>query len=118
MKIRSFPDTGTLTIELPDRVSSSSEAISDNLIVDFDERGKPVGVTPERYSQISDASTTLTLLLIAPDLQPAWLFDARAVAARVGGGRRRGVGRLQGVAWCPPQAVGRMRGNHRLRRSG
>jgi uncharacterized protein YuzE len=39
MKIRSFPDTDTLFIELADRVSSSSELVSDNLIVDFDELG-------------------------------------------------------------------------------
>lgn len=45
MKIRYFPHTDTLTIALADRVSSSSEAVSDNLIVDFDEQGRPVGVT-------------------------------------------------------------------------
>jgi len=38
MKIRYFPDTDTLYIELADRVSSSSEAVSDNLIVDLDEQ--------------------------------------------------------------------------------
>jgi uncharacterized protein YuzE len=53
---RTFPEPDTLTIELADRVSSSSEAVSDNLIVDFDERGKPVG---------------MTLLPITPALQPA-----------------------------------------------
>jgi uncharacterized protein YuzE len=52
-------------------VSSSSEAVSDNLIVDFDELGKPVGVTLEHYSQISDSSTIETLLPIIPVLQPA-----------------------------------------------
>ena len=41
MKIRYFPDTDTLTIELADRLSSSSEAVSDNLIVDFDAMGQP-----------------------------------------------------------------------------
>ncbi len=46
MKIRYFPNTDTLYIELVDRVSSSPEAVSDNLIVDFDALGKPVGVTP------------------------------------------------------------------------
>ena len=71
MKIRYFPEPDTLTIELADRVSSSSEAVSDNLIVDFYERGKPVGVTLEHYFQISDTSTTLTLLQITPVLQPA-----------------------------------------------
>ena len=60
MKIRYFPDTDTLHIELADRVSSSSEAMSDNLIVDTGVHGKPVGVTLEHDSQISDSSTTLT----------------------------------------------------------
>ena len=50
---------------------SKSEAVSDNLIVDFDELGKPVGVTLEHYSQISDSSTIETLLPISPVLQPA-----------------------------------------------
>jgi uncharacterized protein YuzE len=45
MKIRYFPDTDTLYIALAERDSSSSEAISDNLIVDFDDQGRPVGVT-------------------------------------------------------------------------
>ena len=71
MKNRYFPEPDTLTIELADRVSSSSEAVSDNLIVDFYVRGKPVGVTLEHYFQISDTSTTLTLLPITPVLQPA-----------------------------------------------
>ena len=44
MKIRYFPDTDTLYIALAERDSSSSEAISDNLIVDFDAQGRPVGV--------------------------------------------------------------------------
>jgi len=71
MNIRTFPDTDTLTIELADRLSSSSEAVSDNLIVDTGALGKPVGVTLERYSQIAGSSTTLTLLPINPMLQPA-----------------------------------------------
>ena len=68
MKIRHVPDTDTLYIELADRASSSSEAVSDQLIVDFDEGGKPVGVTLEHYSQISDSSTSLTLPPITPVL--------------------------------------------------
>ena len=71
MKIRYFPDTDTLYITLADRVSSCSEAISDNLIVDFDAQGKPVGLTLEHYSQISDNRSIETLLPIAPLLQPA-----------------------------------------------
>jgi hypothetical protein len=39
--------------------------------VGFDGEGKPVAVTLEHYSQISDSSTTLTLLPITPVLQLA-----------------------------------------------
>jgi uncharacterized protein YuzE len=69
MKIRYFPDTDTLYIALAERDSSSSEAISDNLIVD--DQGRPVGVTVEHYSQIGDSSSIETLLPIAPALQSA-----------------------------------------------
>ena len=71
MKIRYFPDTDTLYIALAERDSSSSQAISDNLIVDFDAQGRPVGVTLEHYSLISDSSAIETLLPITPTLQPA-----------------------------------------------
>mgnify|MGYP000937491280 CR=1 FL=1 len=71
MKIRYFPDTDTLHIALADRSSSCSEAISENLIVDFDEQGRPVGLTLEHYSQISENSSIETLLPLAPVLQPA-----------------------------------------------
>ena len=71
MKISYFPDIDALSIELAERVSSSSDAVSDNLIVDFDERGKPVGMTLAHYSQIGDTSTIETLLPITPVLQPA-----------------------------------------------
>lgn len=71
MKIRYFLDTDTHYIELADRVSSSSEAVRDNLIVDFDAQGHPVGLTLEHYSQISDSSTIESLLPITPVLLPA-----------------------------------------------
>lgn len=71
MEIRYFPDTDTLYISLAERDSSSLEAINDNLIVDFDDQGRPVGVTVEHYSQISDSSAIETLLPMKPALQPA-----------------------------------------------
>jgi uncharacterized protein YuzE len=71
MRIRYFPDTDTLHIALADRTSTSSEAVSENLIVDFDEQGVPVGVTLEHYSQISDSTAIETLLPMAPPLQAA-----------------------------------------------
>lgn len=47
MKIRYFPNTNTLYIEMGrSEGERSSEAVSDNLIVDFDALGKPVGITP------------------------------------------------------------------------
>ena len=51
MRIHHFPETDTLYIELADRVSASSEAVTDDLIVDLDEQGIPVGVTLERCSE-------------------------------------------------------------------
>ena len=71
MKISYFPDIDALSIELAERVSSSSEVVSDNLIVDFDERGEPVDMTLAHYSRIGDTSTIETLLPITPVLQPA-----------------------------------------------
>ena len=71
MKIRYFPDTDTLYISLAKRDSSSSEAISDNLIVDLDAQGRPVGVTVEHDSLISDSSAIETLLPITPAFQLA-----------------------------------------------
>lgn len=52
-------------------MSSSSEAVSDNLIVDTGVLGKPVGVTVQHDSQIAGTSTTLTLLPITSLLEPA-----------------------------------------------
>jgi uncharacterized protein YuzE len=43
-----------LYIALADRVSQSSEAITENLIVDYDDQDKPVGLTIKHYSQVAD----------------------------------------------------------------
>ncbi|MBM5818319.1 MAG: DUF2283 domain-containing protein [Cyanobacteria bacterium K_Offshore_surface_m2_239] len=70
MKIRHFPEPDILYIALAERDSSSSQAINDNLIVDVDAQGRPVGVTLEHDSEISDSSAIETLLPIPPALQP------------------------------------------------
>ena len=62
-------------------MSSSSEAVSDNLIVGIGVRGKPVGVTLEYDFQISDTCTTLTLLQVTPVMQPAWFRIGTAAPA-------------------------------------
>ena len=51
MKLTYFPDTDTLYIDLADRPSAESEVLNDNLIIDLDEEGRPVGITVEHYSQ-------------------------------------------------------------------
>jgi uncharacterized protein YuzE len=62
MKIQYFPDTDTLYIHLADRPSIESEAINENLIVDLDGEGKPVGITIEHYSQTADSTAIETVL--------------------------------------------------------
>jgi len=51
VKLTYFPDTDTLYIDLADRPSIESEVINDNLIVDLDVAGQPVGITIEHYTQ-------------------------------------------------------------------
>ncbi|MEB3269322.1 MAG: DUF2283 domain-containing protein [Leptolyngbya sp.] len=51
MKLTYFPDTDTLYINLADRPSVESEVLNDNLIIDLDSSGRPVGITVEHYSQ-------------------------------------------------------------------
>lgn len=51
MKLTYFPDTDTLYIDLADRPSTESEVLNENLIIDFDDEGRPVGITVEHYSQ-------------------------------------------------------------------
>jgi uncharacterized protein YuzE len=62
MKIQYFSDTDTLYIALADRASQSSEAITENLIVDYDDQDKPVGLTIEHYSQVADSPAIETVL--------------------------------------------------------
>lgn len=51
MKLTYFPDTDTLYINLADRPSVESEVVNDNLIIDLDNQGRPVGITLEHYSE-------------------------------------------------------------------
>ncbi len=51
MQLTYFPDTDTLYIDLADRPSVESEVVNDNLIIDLDSEGRPVGITVEHYRQ-------------------------------------------------------------------
>nr|WP_242023815.1 DUF2283 domain-containing protein [Nodosilinea sp. FACHB-13] len=40
-----FPNADTLYIDLADRPSAESEGLNENLIIDLDNEGRPVGIT-------------------------------------------------------------------------
>ena len=54
MKIQYFPDTDTLAIELTRNHVTSTDVVSDDLILDYDEQGKVVAITLDNYSQNVD----------------------------------------------------------------
>ena len=62
MKTQYFSYTGTLYIDLADRSSTASEVISESIIVDLYEDGKPVEITIEHYSQTADSTAIETIL--------------------------------------------------------
>jgi len=62
MQIQYFSDTDTLYINLADRPSVESEAIQENLVIDLDHQGVPVGITIEHYSSVVDSTAIETLL--------------------------------------------------------
>jgi len=55
MKLSYFPDTDTLYIDISDRPSVKSEVINENLIIDLDSDGQPVGITLEHYSKTASS---------------------------------------------------------------
>lgn len=51
MKIQYFPETDTLAIELTTKSVAVTDAITDDLILDYDTEGKVVAITLDNYSQ-------------------------------------------------------------------
>jgi uncharacterized protein YuzE len=67
MKLNYFPETDTLYIDLADRPSIESEVVNENLIIDLDAQGYPVGITLEHYSQtVSSQSIEISLPMSLP----------------------------------------------------
>lgn len=54
MKIQYFSETDTLAIELTSKPVASTDAITDDLILDYDDRGKIVAITIDNYSKNVD----------------------------------------------------------------
>ncbi len=51
MKVRYFPDTDTLYIELIDAPSVESEEVMEGVVLDYDKGGKVVGVEIEHFTE-------------------------------------------------------------------
>jgi YD repeat-containing protein len=54
MKIQYFSETDTLAIELTNKVVASTDAITDDLILDYDDQGKVVAITIDNCSKNVD----------------------------------------------------------------
>jgi len=63
MKIQYFPETDTLAIELTQKPVASTDTITDDLILDYDDQGKVVTITIDNYSRNVDALNLQTLNL-------------------------------------------------------
>ena len=61
MKIQYFSETDTLAIELTSKSVASTDAITDDLILDYDDQGKIVAITIDNYSENVDVVNLQTL---------------------------------------------------------
>jgi uncharacterized protein YuzE len=66
MKLHYYPDTDSLYIELASAPSSDSREISDDLVADYDEAGRVVGLDIQHASQRMDLSRIETEQLQLP----------------------------------------------------
>jgi uncharacterized protein YuzE len=63
MKIQYFPETDTLAIELTNKPVAATDAITNGLILDYDNQGKLVAITIDNYSKNVDAINLQTFNL-------------------------------------------------------
>ncbi|PSR16102.1 hypothetical protein C8255_19580 [filamentous cyanobacterium CCP3] len=61
MKIQYFPETDTLAIELTTKSVVTTDAITDDLVLDYDNDGKVVAITLDNYSQNAETINLYTL---------------------------------------------------------
>jgi YD repeat-containing protein len=61
MKIQYFSETDTLAIELTQKPVASTNAVTDDLILDYDSQGKIVAITIDNYSKNVDVLNLQTL---------------------------------------------------------
>ncbi len=51
MKLKYYPDTDSLYIDLSEKPSVNSQEISEGVVIDFDERGDVVGIDIDNASK-------------------------------------------------------------------
>jgi len=51
MKIQYFPETDTLAIELTSKPVAATDAVTNELVVDYDDEGRVVAITLDNYSR-------------------------------------------------------------------
>ncbi|GAA3746840.1 DUF2283 domain-containing protein [Terriglobus aquaticus] len=66
MKLHYYEDTDSLYIDLAEAVSADSREVSDGVVVDYDERGRIVGLDIQHASQHLDLSRIETSHLPLP----------------------------------------------------
>jgi len=54
MQFNYYPDTDSLYINLSNRPSATSQEVSQNIVLDFDEDGNLVGIDIDQASQVVD----------------------------------------------------------------
>lgn len=54
MKLNYYPDTDSLYIDLIDRAGVDSREVSDGVVIDFDDRGRIVGIDIQHASERVD----------------------------------------------------------------
>lgn len=60
MNIKYDPETDSLYIDLSAKPSVESEAVSDDVIIDFGEKGEPVGIDIQHASKTLNLSELIT----------------------------------------------------------
>ena len=60
MKLRYYPETDSLYIDLSSRPGADAVEVADGVVVDFDEDGKVVGIDIDHASRLLDLKTLET----------------------------------------------------------
>jgi uncharacterized protein YuzE len=82
MIFRYYPDTDMLYIELISQVSTESEEVAPNIVLDFDNNNQVIGIEIENASQVIDLSRLELTALPFADLVFSKSLPSMKVQAR------------------------------------